>query len=80
MKTEWTAGEKLKAGKQNVINAPLVDQTNVAFPQLQNQTWFNKAYNRDGVLIKDGDSFSNICDSYPSLSDEKKKAGVFDGP
>ena len=54
---EWTAGEILKAGKQNVINAPLVDQKNVVFPQLQNQTWFNKGYNRDGVLIKDGDSF-----------------------
>lgn len=77
---EWTAGEILKAGKQNVINAPLVDQKNVVFTQLQNQTWFNKGYNRDGVLIKDGDSFIYICDSYPGLSDEKKKAGVFNGP
>ena len=76
----WTAGEILKAGKQNVINAPLVDQKNVVFPQLQNQTWFNKGYNRDGVLIKDGDSFFYICDSYPGLSDEKIKAGLFDGP
>ena len=33
---EWTAGEILKAGKQNVINAPLVDQKNVVFTQLQN--------------------------------------------
>ena len=58
----------------------ILDQKNVVFPQLQNQTWFNKGYNRDGVLIKDGDSFFYICDSYPGLSDEKKKAGVFNGP
>ena len=69
MKTEWLAGEKLEVGKQNVINAPLVDQKNLVFPQLKNQTWLNKADNHDVVLNKDGGSFSYICGSFLGLSD-----------
>ena len=32
------------------------------------------------TLNKDGDCFQYICKSFPSLSNEKLKAGIFDGP
>jgi len=32
------------------------------------------------VLDKDGDCFMYICNAFPGLSLEKKKAGVFDRP
>lgn len=32
------------------------------------------------ALDKEGGCFEYICSSFPGLSDEKKKAGVFDGP
>ena len=32
------------------------------------------------ALDKDGDCFQYICKSFPSLSNEKLKAGMFDGP
>ena len=32
------------------------------------------------ALDKDGDCFQYICKSFPSLSNEKLKAGIFDGP
>ena len=31
------------------------------------------------ALDKDGDCFQYICQSFPSLSNEKLKAGIFDG-
>ena len=32
------------------------------------------------ALDKDGDCFQYICKSFPSLSNEKLKTGIFDGP
>ena len=32
------------------------------------------------ALDKNGDCFKYICKTFPGLSDEKKKTGVFDGP
>ena len=32
------------------------------------------------ALDKDGESFKYICRSFPGLSIEKRKAGIFDGP
>ena len=32
------------------------------------------------ALGKDGDCFQYICKSFPSPSNEKLKAGIFDGP
>ena len=32
------------------------------------------------ALDKDGDCLQYICKSFPSLTDDKLKAGIFDGP
>ena len=75
---DWPSREKLDVGKNNVINEPLVDRKQIVFPPLHIKLGLMKQIVK--ALNKDGDCFAYICKAFPGLSDEKKKAGVFDGP
>ena len=60
-------------GEKNVIAEPLVDRSKIIFPPLHIKLGLMKQFVK--ALDKE-----YICDAFPGLSIEKKKAGVFDGP
>ena len=78
VRKDWPSREKLEVGKNNVINEPLVNRQKIVFPPLHIKLGLMKQIVK--ALNKDGDCFVYICNAFPGLSDEKKKAGVFDGP
>ena len=79
MKKKWPLRQSLTPGDKNVINEPLVDRNKIVFPPLHMKLGVMKQFAK--ALDHNGDCFShNICSTFPGLSDEKKKAGIFDGP
>jgi len=74
----WPPRSSLQVGLHNVVNTPLVDRDRIIFPPLHIKLGLMKQFVK--ALNKDGSCFLYICASYPGLSYEKLKAGVFDGP
>lgn len=77
-KRDWPSREALIPGKQNVINAPLVSRDRIILPPLHIKLGLIKQYVK--ALNKDGRCFNYIVKVFPKLSNEKIKAGIFDGP
>ena len=50
----------------------------IIFPPLHIKLGLMKQYVK--ALSKEGDCFRYLCAAFPELSEEKLKAGVFDGP
>ena len=65
-------------GEKNIINKPPVDRKNIILPPLHIKLDIMKQFIK--ALDRDGDCFHYICSTFPSVSDEMKKAGIFDGP
>ena len=63
--------------KKNIINEPLVDRNRIVFPPLHIKWGLMKKFVK--ALDKQGDCFDYIRRTFPGLSDEKVKAGIFDG-
>ena len=61
-----------------VINVPLVDRDRILFPPLHIKLGLIKHFTK--ALDKDGDCFTYLCQILPGLTEEKLKAGIFDGP
>ena len=61
-----------------VINEPLVDRSKIVFPLLYIKLGVMKQFVK--ALDHSGECFSHICSTLPCPSDEKKTAGIFDGP
>ena len=78
MRKEWPQRRSLAPGDKNVINDPLVDRKNIVFPPLHIKLGLMKQFVK--ALDNNGECFSYICSTFPGLSEEKKKAGIFDGP
>ena len=78
MKRERPKRESLSSGDLNVINDPLVDRKNIVFPPLHIKLGLMKQFVK--ALDHSGECFSYICSTFPSLSEEKKKAWIFDVP
>ena len=78
MQKDWPLREAINVGDKNIINEPLVDREKIIFPPLHIKVGLMKQLVK--ALNKEGDCFLYICESFPGLSDEKLKAGVFDGP
>lgn len=74
----WPVRKCLNVGDRNIINQPLVDRNKIIFPPLHIKLGLMKQYVK--ALNKEGACFQYICTTFPSLSYEKTKAGVFDGP
>lgn len=77
-KKNWPERTSLQVGTANVINEPLVPRDRIVFPPLHIKLGLMKQFVK--ALNKEGNCFKYICSQFPGLSDEKLKAGVFDGP
>ena len=75
-KKNWPKRSSLQVGSHNVVKTPLVDPGRIIFPALHIKLGLMKQFVK--VLNKNGSCFMYICRSFPRLSDEKLKAGVFD--
>lgn len=78
VQSKWPPRSDLKPGDPNIVSQPLVDRKNIIFPPLHIKLGLMKQFVR--ALSTEGDCFKYIISAFPSLSYEKIKAGVFDGP
>ena len=78
IKDQWPARSSLAPGDKNIIHRPLVDVKKIILPPLHIKLGVMKQYVK--ALDHNGDCFRYICQAFPGLSEEKKKAGVFNGP
>ena len=74
---EWPRRE-LILGEPNVIHEPLINRNKVIFPPLHIKLGLMKQFVK--ALDKEGQCFKYLRQSFPSLSDEKVKQGIFNGP
>ena len=65
-------------GEKNVINQPLVDPKKHHPSTTAHKLCIMKQFIK--ALDRDGDCFHYTCSTFPRVSDEKKKAGILDGP
>ena len=77
-KREWPVREQMDVEEKNIINKPLVDRNKIIFPPLHIKLGLMKQFVK--ALNKEGNCFEYICRTFPGLSNEKLKAGIFDGP
>lgn len=78
IKQVWPERTELKIGEKNVINQPLVNRNKIVFPPLHIKLGLMKQFVK--ALDTNGECFKYIILKFPSLSYEKIKAGIFDGP
>ena len=78
MEKDWPAREDLAVGDKNIINEPVVNRDRNILPRLHIKLGLMKQFVK--ALDKDGDCFNYIAKTFPGLSMEKLKAGIFDEP
>ena len=78
VRKEWPPRNTIKPGEKNIVNNPLVDRKNIILPPLHIKLGLMKQFVKG--LDRFGDYFGYVCSTFPGLSYEKKKAGIFDGP
>ena len=62
----------------NILEEPLVDREKILLPPLHIKLGLIKQFVK--ALDKNGACFQYICNTFPELTSEKLKAGIFDGP
>ena len=77
VKKNWPARGDLAVYDENIINEPLVNRDRIILPQLYIKLCLMKQFVK--ALDKDGDCFNYIAKTFPGLSMEKLKTGIFDG-
>ena len=75
---EWPKRDTVKAGMPNVTYDPIVSRDKIIFPFLHIKLGLMKQFVK--ALRLDGECFQHLLHTFPGLSYEKIKAGVFDGP
>lgn len=75
---DWPRRSSLDTGKHNVVQAPLIAPDKIILPPLHIKLGLMKNFVK--ALPVDGFGFSFLRDKFPSLSDQKLRAGVFTGP
>ena len=80
VKKDWPAREDLAVGDKNIINEPLVNRDPIILPPLHIKLGLMKQFVK--ALDKDSDCFliPYTAKTFPGLSMEKLKSGIFDGP
>ena len=78
VKQDWLPRPQLQAGGPNLIEQPLVDRSKIVTPPLHIKLGLTKQFVK--ALNKDQECFQHIRQTFPGLSCEKVKAGIFDGP
>ena len=76
VRKEWSPRNTMKPREKNIVNNPLVDRKNIILPPLHIKLGLMKQFVK--ALDRAGDCFGCICSTFPGLSYEKKKAGIFD--
>lgn len=74
----WPSRINMTVGKANIVHEPLISREKIILPPLHIKLGLMKQFVK--ALDKNGDCFKYICQSFPGLSTEKLKAGIFDGP
>ncbi|KAI6647174.1 hypothetical protein LOD99_8827 [Oopsacas minuta] len=74
----WPARTNLNVGDKNIIHEHLVDPLKILLPPLHIKLGLMKQFVR--ALDKEGNCFKYITEKFYYISDEKRKAGIFDGP
>ena len=69
--------DRLNVSEKNVIAEKLVPREKIVLAFLHIKSRLMKQFLKS--LVKDGDCFQYICKSFPSLSNKKLKAGIFNG-
>ena len=77
-KKDWPACEDLAVGDKNFTIETLVNRDRIMFPPLYIKLGVMKQFVK--ALDKHGNCFNYIVKKFSSLSMEKLKAGIFDGP
>ncbi|KAI6652425.1 hypothetical protein LOD99_7439 [Oopsacas minuta] len=78
IREKWPPRECLKVGDKNVINNPLVHTNRIILPPLHIKLGLMKQF--INALDKDRYCFKYIRNYFPEISEEKKKARIFEGP
>ena len=78
IRQNWPKRSNFKVGEKNILHAPLVDPKNVLLPPLHVKLRMMKQFVK--ALNRESDCFIYLCDTFPALSTEKSRAGIFDGP
>ena len=78
VRKEWPPRNTIKPEEKNIVNNSLVNWMNIILPPLHIKLGLIKQFVK--ALDCSGDCFEYICSTFPGLSYEKKKAGIFDGP
>ena len=77
-KKEWSPRIEKTVNEANIINEPLVPRDKIIIPPLHIKLGLMKQFVK--ALPVDDCCFNYICNFFPGMSNEKLKAGVFDGP
>ena len=75
---DWWIREHLLEGEQNIVNEALVSRDKIIFPLLHIKLGLMKQFCQ--ALDKEGQCFGYLRSSFASLSEEKLKAVIFNGP
>ena len=73
----WPVREQLEVGDKNVIHDQLASREKIIFPPLHINLGLMKQFVK--ALDKTGQCLRYIWSAFPRLSNEKLKAGIFDG-
>ena len=74
----WPIREDMVVGKNNVTHQPLVERNRIILPPLHIKLGLMKQLVK--ALDRDDECYRYLGRKFPSLSTEKIKAGIFDGP
>ena len=78
-KKDWPVIQELVPCRaENIINNPLVDRDRIPFLPLHIKRGLIKQFTK--ALVKNGSCFTYLCRTFPGVTIEKLKAGIFDGP
>ena len=78
MKQDWSNRNEFVVDEKNIKYKPLVKPEEVLIPPLHIKLGLMKQFGK--TLDKEGDCFKYLCVKFPVITEEKFKAGVFDGP
>lgn len=78
IRKEWPKRETMDVGKANIIHEQLLDRDRIVFPPLHIKLGLMKQYVK--ALERESECFNYLRTTFPAVSEDKLKAGIFDGP
>ena len=77
MRISWPPRTRFVPGAKNILHEKLIEPNMILLPPLHIKLGLMKQFIK--ALDKDGNCYKYICETFPRVSGEKLKAGVFDG-